>query len=44
MSGSLSASTVAWLNLIPLTAQEGLGKTASECKDGLHNEEGGRIG
>lgn len=34
MSGSLSASTVSWLNLVPLTAQEGPGKTVSECKMG----------
>lgn len=32
MSGSLSASTVSWLNLVPLTAHEGSGKMVSECK------------
>ena len=42
VSGSLSVSTVSWLNLVPLTAQEGSGKTVSECRMGciMKREEG----
>lgn len=32
MSGSLSASTISWHNLVLLTPQEGPGKTIAECE------------
>jgi len=42
MSGSMSASIISWLNLVPLTAQEWPEKMVSEYE--VHNEERGRMG
>lgn len=42
VSGRLAASRASWLNLVPLTAHEGPGKTVSGCKMGciMKREEG----